>query len=328
MLLHDYFFYLSNQSINETHSTSSTMTHSPLFHSSLTLFLSIFGLCSNFFCWAFLCWIISQYHQRKKSSTYPILPTQSIHILSHKKYRFLAILTCNDLLLCFSSLISCLDERFFSQSFIAHYHLCSLHILLWKFTLHFTPLLTIFILCRYIYISTKKFPTKLINTTTLTQLLCTDLCVLIPFVVALAWSVDGLWLWGEINIRNILPSAISDNPYDEFRSTTVINWDAGQSNEFLRMPPEKRLICYLQTNDNIQFTTRLIHLIQADFVLLCFLHLFGKLSIVIINSNQRHRNAHLQLLPIDLSRIFPGNLSTYSFILLFNRSKTYFSFSS
>lgn len=314
MLLHDYFFYLSNQSINETHSTSSTMTHSPLFHSSLTLFLSLFGLCSNFICWIFLCWIISQYHQRKKSSTYPIPPTQSIHILSHKKYRFLAILTVNDLLLCFSSLISCLDERYFPESFIAHYHLCSLHILLWKFTLHFTPLLTIFILCRYIYISTKKFPSKLINTTTLTQLLCTDLCVLIPFVVALAWSVDGLWLWGEINIRNILPSVISDNPYEEFRSTTVMN-----SNEGLRIPPEKRLICYLQTNDNIQFTTRLIHLIQADFVLLCFLHLFGKLDL--------RKHYHDNWL-IDLFRFFPGNLSTYSFILLFNRSEIDFSFSS
>lgn len=278
MLLHDYFFYLSNQSINETHSTSSTMTHSPLFHSSLTLFLSLFGLSSNFVCWICLCMRISQYHRRKKFSTYPIQPAQPIHILSHKKYRFLAILTGNDLLLCFSSLISCLDEQFFSQSFIARYHLCSLHILLWKFTLHFTPLLTICILCRYIYISTKKFPVKSINTTALTQLLCTDLCVLIPFVVALAWSVDGLWLWGEINIRNILPSAISDNPYDEFRSTTVIDWHGEQANDFLRIPPEKRLICYLQTNDNIQFTARLLHLIQADFVLLCFLHLIGKSS--------------------------------------------------
>ena len=281
MLLHDYFFYSSNQSFNETHFISTTMTHSPLFHSMTTLILSVVGLGVNAICLICLCILLAHYYQRKQST---IESNKSSHILSHKKYRFLAVLTGNDLLLGFASIVSCLDEQFLSQSFIAHHHLCSIHILLWKFTLHFTPLLTIFILCRYIYISNRKFPKKSINTTTLTQLLCTDLCVLIPFVVALAWSVDGLWLWGEINIRSILASTIVDNPSEETRSTTVIGRHREQSNrklsESVEYVTKKKFICYLQTNDNIQFTARLLHVIQADFVLLCFLHLLGKFELI------------------------------------------------
>lgn len=280
MLLHDYFFYLSNQSFNETHSISMTMTHSPLFHSMSTLVLSTFGLGGNLICLILLCLIIARYHRRKQLSEQTNEFNKSIHVLSHRKYRFLVMLTSNDVLLGLSSIVSCLDEQFLSQSFIAHHHLCSLHILLWKFTLHFTPLLTIFILCRYIYISNRKFPMKFVNTTTLTQLLCTDLCVLIPFVIALAWSVDGLWLWGEINIRTIRASSISDNQTDEMSSTTVIEWNREQANrkwlDSNKQSTGKRLICYLQTNNNLQFTARLLHVIQADFVLLCCLHLLGK----------------------------------------------------
>ena len=263
MLLHDSFFYSFNQSINETHYMSTIMAHSPLFHSTLTLLLSIFGVCSNFICLIFLCLIISQYKQRKLKKL-KIDQQNSIHILAHKKYRFLVILTGNGFLLCLSSIISCLNEKYYSLSFVADYHLCSFHIFIWKFTLHLTPLLTIFILCRYYYISNKKFPSKYVNTTALTQLLCTDLCLLIPLVIALAWSLDGLWLWGETDINTY---AIS-NQTNDIQSFSKIN-----RNSNLHKP---KVTCYLQTSDNLNFTARLLYLIQADFVLLFSLHCIGK----------------------------------------------------
>jgi hypothetical protein len=221
----------------------------------------------------YLCFIISQYKQRKLKK-YKSEQQKSIHVLSHKKYRFFVILTSNDFLLCLSSIISCLDEKYYSQSLIADYHLCSFHILIWKFTLHFTPLLTIFILLRYHYISNKKFPSKFHNTTTLNQLFCTDLCTLIPFVIALAWSVDGLWLWGETNIKKFVPISII-NPE---QNQTNVKLEKYSNNHF--SIPKQKLICNFQTNDNLAFTARLLYLIQADFLLLFSLHFIGKIEII------------------------------------------------
>lgn len=285
MLLHDSFFFSTNQSINKTHYTSVIMVHSPLFHSTLTLIVSIFGVCSNFICICYLYFIISQYKQRKLQK-HQKEQQKSSHILSHEKYRYLLILTSNDFLLCLSSVISCLDEKYYSQSLIAHYNLCSFHISIWKFTLHFIPLLTIFILLRYHYISNKKFPAKYFNTTTLNQLFCTDLCTLIPFVIALAWSVDGLWLWGETNITNFVTSTIPDH---EGNHTNDVTSDSSKfkthnqsNNKFEKYStrnfflPGQKLICYFQTNDNLDFTARLLNLIRADFLLLFTLHFIGK----------------------------------------------------
>ncbi|CAF5041183.1 unnamed protein product, partial [Rotaria sp. Silwood1] len=135
MLLHDSFFFSSQRYINETHSSPITILHSPLFHSTLTLIISIFGTCSNLICMLYLSYIISRYKQRKllkrnKSEQ----QKKSFHILSNKKYRFLLILTSNDFLLCLSSIISCLDEKYYFQSLVSYFHLCSFHILIWKVT--------------------------------------------------------------------------------------------------------------------------------------------------------------------------------------------------
>jgi len=265
------------------------MAHSPLFHSTLTLIISIFGAFSNFICFIYLCSIISQYKKRKLKKN-KSEQQKSIHVLSHKKYRFFVILTSNDFLLCLSSIISCLDEKYYSQSLIADYHLCSFHILIWKFTLHFTPLLTIFILLRYHYILNKKFPSKFYNTTTLNQLFCTDLCALIPFVIALAWSVDGLWLWGETNIKNFVTTPIinpEQNQTSEILSNSSMNENLNQTNVKLGkysndhfFISKQKLICYFQTNDNLELTARLLYLIQADFLLLFSLHFIGKIEII------------------------------------------------
>jgi len=288
MLLHDTFFFSSNQSINETHYTSIIRAHSPLFHSTLTLIISIFGACSNFICIIYLCSIISQAKQGKLRKN-KLEQQKSIHILSHKKYRFFIILTTNDFLLCLSSIISCLDEKYYSQSLVAYYHLCPFHILIWKFTLHFTPLLIIFILLRYHYISNRKFSSRYLNKKRLNQLFCTDLCILIPFIIALAWSVDGLWLWGETNIKKFVTSTIIDNEQNQTNgilSTSSENINSDQSNIKLEKHknhfslPEQKFICYLQTNDNFEFTARLLYLIQADFLLIFSLHFIGKIKII------------------------------------------------
>ncbi|CAF3295424.1 unnamed protein product [Rotaria socialis] len=285
MLLHDSFFFIIQRRINETFFSPITIAHSPLFHSTLTLLINIFGACSNIICILYLSSIISQYKQRKSSVNKIEQQKQSVHVLSHKKYRFLLILTSNDFFLCLSAIISCLDEKYYFQALVARFHLCSLHNLLWKFTLHFIPLLTIFILLRYHYILNKRFPTKTFTTTTLDQLLLTDLCILIPFVIALAWSVDGLWLWGEANIQNfVIPTAINNeiNQTKESFSTSPMNKIFHQSygklegyynnNDYL---PEQQIICYLQTNNNLSFTARLIYLIEADYLLLFSLHFMG-----------------------------------------------------
>ncbi|CAF2152323.1 unnamed protein product [Rotaria magnacalcarata] len=299
MLLHDSYFFTTKRHINETYSSSITIAHSPLFHSTLTLFINIFGACSNFICILYLSSIISQYKRRKSISNEIEQQKQSVHVLSHKKYRFLLILTSNDFLLCLSSLISCLDEKYYFQALVAHFHLCSLHNLLWKFTLHFIPLLAIFVLLRYHYIVNKRFPAKNFTTTTFNQLLLTDLCILIPFVIALAWSVDGLWLWGEANIKNfVIPTETNNgiNQTTESFSISPMNKSFHQSYGKLEgyynnkdYLSEQQIICYLQTNDNLNFTARLIYLIEADYLLLFSLHFMGKLiSIEIVDFQQQY----------------------------------------
>jgi len=269
MLLHDSYFHSTNKSINTTHYSSITIAYSPLFHSKFTLIISIFGLLFNLICCIKIWYIIYQYRKRKLNRIDQ--SEDSIHILSHNKYRFLLILTSNDIFLCLSSIISCLDEQFFFQSFLARHHLCAAPILIWKFTLHFIPLLIIFILCRYHYIFKKDFQFKSSNFSALNQLLCTDLSILIPFVLALAWSVDGLWLWGIANIKDYL---IFSN--ENSSSTMNINENTEKQNDDNLYLPEQETICYLQTNHNFDFTVRLVHLIQADFLLLFSLHLIGK----------------------------------------------------
>ncbi|CAF1248171.1 unnamed protein product [Rotaria sp. Silwood1] len=295
MLLHDSFFFSSQRYINETHSSPITILHSPLFHSTLTLIISIFGTCSNLICMLYLSYIISRYKQRKllkrnKSEQ----QKKSFHILSNKKYRFLLILTSNDFLLCLSSIISCLDEKYYFQSLVSYFHLCSFHILIWKFTLHFIPLLTISILFRYHYILNKNFPSKIFNTTTFNQLFFTDLCILIPFVIAIAWSVDGLWLWGETNISNYILPTIYDNTSNQTKEiflTSSMNKTLYQSyvklkeynNNYNDYLPQQTIICYLQTTNNFKFTARLLYLIQADFLLLFSLHCIGLILEILLH---------------------------------------------
>lgn len=286
MLLHDSYFHTTNKSLNTTYYGTVTVAYSPLFHSTFTLIISLIGLLFNLICCMKIWLIIYQYRRGKKTNLE--ISDQSKHILSHKKYRFLLILTSNDILLCLSSIISCLDEKYFFQSFLARHHLCAAQILIWKFTLHFTPLLIIGILCRYHYILKKDFQIKSSNLSTLNQLLCTDLSIIIPFVLAVAWSVDGLWLWGVANIKDYImlsstpSSPIKETQYENDNSSISIEMYTNNSlikpeeinndNPYL---PEQEIICYLQTNHNFHFTVRLLHLIQADFLLLFSLHLMG-----------------------------------------------------
>ena len=277
MLLHDSFFHTTNKRINGTQDQVITVAYSPLFHSTFTLLLSVFGLFFNLICCVKISMIIHQYQERKSNRRES--SDLSKHILSHNKYRFLLILASNDVLLCLSSIISCLDEKYFFQSFLARHHLCAAQVLIWKFTLHFIPLLIISILCRYHYILKKNFQFKLSNLSTLTQLLCTDLSILIPFVLALAWSVDGLWLWGEANITDFvirLPSALNEEKIllNETTMTMRIEEEDKREKSYLS---EQEIICYFQTNHNLNFTARLVHLIQADFLLLFSLHLLSKI---------------------------------------------------
>jgi len=293
MLLHDSYFHSTNKPINATHYGTITIAYSPLFHSTFTLIICIFGLLFNVICCIKLWFILYQYHERK---IHKIDQSEdSIHILSHNKYRFLLILTSNDVLLCLSSIISCLDEKFFFQSFLARHHLCAAQILIWKFTLHFIPLLIIVILCRYHYILKKTLQLKSSNLSTLNQVLYTDLSILIPIVLALAWSVDGLWLWGVANIKDFIidsPSSSMDENHYLNQSTSAsmigntsvvadLNFSSikfEELNDDSLYLPEQKTICHLQTNHNFQFTVRLVHLIQADFLLLFSLHIIGKFS--------------------------------------------------
>ncbi|CAF1084219.1 unnamed protein product [Adineta steineri] len=275
MLLHDSFLFTSNQSLNETHYSPVTRAYSPLFRSTLTLIISIYGTCSNLICILYLYYIISKYKQPKLIGSRRE-HSKLVHILSHEKYKFLIVLTINDFFLCLSSIISCLDEKYFFQSLIARFRLCSLHMSIWKLTLHFSPLLTIFILFRYHYILYKRFPSKYFNTTTLNQLFCTNLCTLIPFVIAFAWSVDGLWLWGETNLNtSIEPIMYERNRTNEtlFNITKLNNKTENYFPELYI--PEQNIVCHLQTNDDLNLTTRIVYLIHADFSLLLSLHLIA-----------------------------------------------------
>ena len=306
MLLHDPIFHTTSKPINGTHDDVITVAYSPLFHSTLTLVLSIFGLFFNLICCIKIWLIIGQYRERKSHRI--VLSNRSIHILSHDKYRFLFILASNDVLLCLSSIISCLDEKYFFQSFLARHHLCAAQVLIWKFTLHFIPLLIISILCRYHYILKKNFQFKLSNLSTLTQVLCTDISIWIPFVLALAWSVDGLWLWGEANITDFLihsPAILSNEPNSNQNETTTTMTIVAEDEKLYL--PEQEIICYFQTNHNLKFTARLVHLIQADFLLLFSLHLISKLFFYLNK---------ISSIIIILFRSLSGNHPSYSYLLL------------
>lgn len=296
MLLHDSYFHSVNRSPNASVDGTIIVAYSPLFHSTFTLVVSVFGLVFNLICSAKICSALYQYRQRKTTNDaeHGSTAAPAIHILAHHKYRFLLVLTSNDSLLCLSSIISCLDERYFYQAFLARHQLCAAHILVWKFTLHFIPLLTIAVLCRYHYVLNKTFQVKSPNLSTLKQLLCTDLNILIAFVLAVAWSVDGMWLWGVANIKdyNKLPDGLNDE-YAHLNSTMVatstsatgdfLNGTVGEphiveTNDEVEdgFLVQQKTICYFQTNHNFQFSLRLIHLIEADFLLLFALHAIGR----------------------------------------------------
>ena len=295
MVLHDSFFLSLHRPVNGTTSSPITVSHSPLFHSTWTLLISLIGCLANLLCLIKLAVIIGQYKKRKKSESTSSSTSSPVHLLSHRKYHFLLVLISNNFCLACLSLLSCLDEKFFFQSLVARCHLCSAHIFLWKLTLHFLPLLTIFVLCRYHYKFYKRFPLKHFNTTASNQLFCTDLCVVIPFVLALAWSVDGLWLWGETNIQDFIVPALASNDTDETLPSSAASQQIERSaipfeqfypSHSFHLPEQQQLICYLQINDNLNFTARLLDLVQADYVFLFLLHLLGELNSC--PSNEQH----------------------------------------
>ncbi|CAF1568699.1 unnamed protein product, partial [Didymodactylos carnosus] len=166
MLLHDTYFILSNDT------SPSTIIHSPVFGSKTTFILSLIGTFCNLLCTGKLFYLIEYTTSTKLK---PKL------FSGDTKYYFFIILTISDFLLCLSAIISCLDENYF-PFFLAKYNLCSLNILLWKFTLHFTPLLTITILCRYHYL----FECYKHYSRTLNQVFCTNLSILLPVILSLA----------------------------------------------------------------------------------------------------------------------------------------------
>lgn len=278
MLLHDSSFHTSNS----TSDGLITIAYSPLFHSSLTLWISAVGCILNLLC-TIKIWCIMCHHKKRKSREAGYQQAkQSRHALAHNRYLFLVILTSNDFLLCSASIISCLDERYFLQSLLARHHLCAAHILIWKFTLHFIPLLIIFILCRYHFIINRNFQIHNSNSSTLNQLLCSDLSILIPFVLALSWSVDGLWLWGVANIKDFLlsePENTTDISKRSVNNSSYVDTPISRPRETTAKKlflSEQTFICYLQTNHNFQFTIRLVSLIKADFILLLLLHVTSK----------------------------------------------------
>ena len=289
MLLHDSSFHSSNRTINNISGRTVTVAFSPLFHSTLTLWISVLGVCFNLICTVKIGSILYQCRQQKQNKHQR--PPVAKHVLSHNRYRYLLILTSNDFLLCLSAVISCLDEKYFFQAFLARHDLCAAHVLVWKFTLHFLPLLIVFMLCRYHFILYREFQVKYSHSSTLSQLLCSDLSILIPFVLALAWSVDGLWLWGVANMKDfVAPSPIDETKHSNLTMGLAhLNQSLAkskESNEEGLYLPAQKTICYLQTNHNFQFTVRLVHLIQADFLLLFSLHLIGK-NVAKLFSHQR-----------------------------------------
>lgn len=276
MVLHDSSFFSIDEQINQTTYRPIVVSHSPLFYSTWTLILSLIGCLTNMICFGKLSLLIIDYRRRKKCSE--VTNVVQNHFLSHQKYNFLWILVGNNLALAFLSLISCVNERYFYQSFIARIRLCSVYIFLWKFTLHFLPILTIFVLLRYHYYVHRYFPSKTTLTSTAHQLLCTDLCILIAFVLALAWSVDGLWLWGDIKMKDFRPVApvtSESRGIDGSKDENVASKLAKIYQPNFRRT-DQEFICYLRLNKNFNFTARLLQLVQMDYVLLFSLHLIGR----------------------------------------------------
>lgn len=290
MLLHDSSFHASNQTINNISGRTITVAFSPLFDSTLTLWISILGVCFNLICTLKIGSILYQCRKHKLNKN--LYSSTSNHVLSHNRYRYLLISTSNDFLLCLSAVISCLDEKYFFQAFLARHDLCAAHILVWKFALHFIPLLLIFILFRYHFILYREFQMKYSHSSTWSQLLCGDLSILIPLVLALAWSVDGLWLWGVANMKDFAaPASSAEETLHPNASMDNVSWTnittslahlnqtltkSKESNDDGLYLPAQKTFCYLQTNHNFQFAIRLVRLIQADFLLLFSLHLIGK----------------------------------------------------
>ena len=284
MVLHDNFFLSVKQTINQSSTIKPiTVSYSSLFQSTWTLLISLIGFIMNFIGFVKLFRIILKYKQRKKSlrnrEKFP-----SVHILSHRKYDFLLAIIANNLLLSLLSLISCFDEQYFHQTLIARAHLCSTNMFLWKFSLHFLPLLTIFILCRYHYKLTKNFPQRHFNTTTSNQLLCTDLCIVICFVLALAWSVDGLWLWGESKLDDFIQPEHLRNETNDESNAAGLSYSQFELSDgkigvnYLEKFQNQQLysICYIQLNNNFNFTTRILNLVKADYVFMFVLHFIGE----------------------------------------------------
>ena len=254
MILHDSFFFSINETINETVLYSTMISHSPVFHSRTTLIISLFGCLSNTICFLKL--------------TLMHRPPSRNRLLNDTKHKFLVVLIGNTLSLSILSLISVIDQRFFHQNLIARYHLCSLSIFLWKFTLHLLPLLTIFILLYYHYQCYERFRCHHYNTTIGNQLLSPPLSIILPYILAFTWSIDVLWLWGEKNMKEFIQKIFFD---DQTTDSIVLRELQQKSLQQLKQPK----ICYLQTNDDMKFTSRLLFFVQLDYGLLFTLHLIG-----------------------------------------------------
>ena len=261
MLLHDSFFTPIDRLINGTIIQSTIVSHSPVFYSTWTLTISIIGCLSNLFC---LIKLISIRIRRRNFSSIEI-PTN--HLIHYRNDSFLLILVVNTFGLAILSLISSVDERFFHQSLLARFHLCSVNTSLWKFILHLLPLLTIFILLHYHYQSHKQFSSENRFRTTFDQLLSTQLCIIIPCILALAWSIDGLWLWGQMNIDDIARAK---------QKNTSMTMPSEQVDEKNFEQLKQLSICYLQINNDLRLTKLLLNLIHMDYILLFCLQLIGK----------------------------------------------------
>lgn len=263
MLLHDSFFIPIDQSINGTIIQSTIVSHSPVFYSIWTLTISIIGCLSNLFCLIKLI-SIRLYHRNSSSIEIP-----SNHWTHERNNSFLLILVVNTFGLAILSLISSFDERFFHQSLLARFHLCSVSTSLWKFILHLLPLLTIFILLHYHYQSYKQFSSDNRFRTTFDQFLSTELCIIIPCILALAWSIDGLWLWGQMNIDDIVRA-------NQKNTSTTTTMASEQVDEKTFEKLKQLSICYLQINDDLRLTNLLLNLIHMDYILLLCLQFIGK----------------------------------------------------
>lgn len=265
MLLHDSFFIPIDRSINGTIIQSTIISHSPVFYSTWTLMISIIGCLSNLFCLIKLI-SISIRRRRRRHRNSSSIEIQSNHLVQYRHNSFLLILVINTFGLAILSLISSFDERFFHQSLLARFHLCSVSASLWKFILHLLPLLTIFILLHYHYQSHKQFSSENHFRTTFDQLLSTQLCIIIPCILALAWSIDGLWIWGKMDIDDIVRAN---------QRNTSMTMPSEQVDEKTFEQSKQWSICYLQINDDLRLTNLLLALIRMDYILLFCLQLIG-----------------------------------------------------